>query len=111
MLLKGMLSPLLGGWWDGGSLAYPCHLLLLQPAGDSLCERDHGGSCHSTGAQISHQGKVALGHHWPGHLDPPRGVSLSPELSRGFTPSPGAGEKMEERGFLGAPTQGSPSLQ
>jgi len=102
LLLKVMLSLPLGGW--GGTLAHQCPLLLLQPAGDGLCECDHGGSCHSTGAQIAHQGKVALGHHCPGHLDPPHGVSLS-------SSSPGAGEKMEERGCLGATTQGSPSPQ
>lgn len=63
-LLKGVLF-LWKGNWDGESVAYWCHFLLFQPAGDSLCECNHGGSSYSTGTQIPHQGKLILGHrHW-----------------------------------------------
>lgn len=72
----------------------------------------------TTGAVVTALGLKSLTKvRWPlaftswRHVDPPCGVCLSSELSRGFTPSPGAEKKMEERVFLGAPTQVSPSLQ
>ena len=110
MLLEGILSPHVeAGGGMGGSW-------LISVISCSCSQLGTAYVSATTGAVVTALGLKSLTKvRWPlaitgqGTWTLPGGSPWSSELSRRFTPSPGAGEKMEEGGFLGTPTQGSPS--